>query len=333
MAMTLKRAAVDFFLRQVRRSRRVLRSPRMKNSILLFIIALFTVVSSPLAAAPWTDFPLASGARAVYVSSSEGNDANDGLTLATPKRTMAGTPSPTPNNPNNVLPGGFAVVRSGMGDQLLLKRGDTFSETRPFVWNKSGLSPAYPAVLGAYGSGPRPLIDRGAEIGLQISPVTGPTVRDVAVTGIHFRAGIRDWNSSNFQHVQGRPAIFMAAGSNPAYPIVDGVLIEDCRIEFTTGGVSMVGAQLGSIRNIRLNRNVLTDIYAVDHAHTNGVYASNVTGLTLTENLIDGVQRTASRVEYRRSRTRRSPTASTCSRTAATSCWNGTSWPMHSTAA
>jgi hypothetical protein len=266
----------------------------MKNSLLSFLtIALITLLSPPLTAAEWTDFPLATGARAVYVSSSEGNDSNDGLTVATPKRTITGTRSPTPNNPNNVIPGGFSVVRNGMGDQLLLRRGDTFAETAYFVWNKSGLSTAYPALLAAYGTGPRPVIERFDDVGLSISPVTGPTVRYLAVTGIHFRASKRDWNSPNFVSVQGRPAIVIAAGMNPVYPIVEDVLIEDCRIEFHAGGISMTGVQLGAIRNIRINRNVISDIYAVAHAYTTAIYASNVTGLTLTENLIDGVQRTA----------------------------------------
>ncbi|HWW60177.1 MAG TPA: hypothetical protein VN181_02310, partial [Thermoanaerobaculia bacterium] len=268
----------------------------MKNSILSLLIALFTLLSSPLAAAEWTDFPLATGAREIYVSSSEGNDANDGLTSATAKRTLAGTPSPMPNNPNNVIPGGFALVRNGAGDHLLLKRGDTFSESRAIIWNRSGFSSTYPAILGAYGTGPRPIIDRGGDFGLNISSVTGPTVRYVAVSGIHFRASRRDWNSPSYvadtPETVGRPAIFVGAGPNAAAVIVEDLLIEDCKIEFQGGGVSLVGPTFDSIRNVRLNRNVFSDIYVLN-AYTTALYASNVTGLTLTENLIDGVMRTA----------------------------------------
>ncbi|HYI12935.1 MAG TPA: hypothetical protein VEK57_28060 [Thermoanaerobaculia bacterium] len=264
----------------------------MKTSLLSLAIGLMTLLSSPLQASAWTDFPLASGARAVYVSSSEGHDANDGLTPATAKRTLTGTPSPTPTNPNAVLPGGFALVREGAGDHLYLKRGDTFSEPYLVVWNRSGLSSAYPAVLGAYGTGPRPVIDRGSDNGMHISPRTGPTVRHVAVTGIHFRASARDWSRPGFAVTPGTPGIFVGAGGATAFPIVDDVLVEDCKFELLGGGVSLVGPQFDSIRNVRLNRNVFADIY-VPNGHTNAVYASNVTGLTVEENLIDGVQRTA----------------------------------------
>jgi hypothetical protein len=258
---------------------------------LLAVTPLFLLsLTSPATAAPWTDLPLRDGARIVYVSSTDGNDANDGLTPATAKRTMSGTPSP--GNPNILIGGGFALIREGVGDHLYLKRGDTFSEPYIVVWNRSGFSAAYPAVLGAYGSGPRPVIDRGTDYGINISPRTGPTVQHVAVSGIHFRAAQRDFHQPGFTAVNGRPGIFVAAGGVTAPQIVDDLLIEDCKFEYLGGGVSLVGPQFDSIRNVRINRNVFADIYALN-GHTNGIYASNVTGLTIEENLIDGVQRTA----------------------------------------
>src|SRR5687768_13636990 len=77
IAIHTRRAAAAFFLRQVRKKRSVLRSPRMKNTLLFLLLIALTLLSPSLSAAEWMDFPLAAGAREVYVSSSEGNDAND----------------------------------------------------------------------------------------------------------------------------------------------------------------------------------------------------------------------------------------------------------------
>jgi hypothetical protein len=94
----------------------------------------------------------------VYVAAA-GSNANDGLTTSTPKQTLAG---------------GYALLRNGFPDQILLNRGDTFTNG----WNgttlgdgfggqranpsftKSGRSRNEPLVIGAYGnlSLPRPVL-------------------------------------------------------------------------------------------------------------------------------------------------------------------------------
>ena len=71
--------------------------------------------------------------RVIYVSSSSGSDANNGLTEQTAKRTIAA---------------GYAELRNGRGDWLLLKRGDTFAGTLGH-WMKSGRSAAEPMVVGS----------------------------------------------------------------------------------------------------------------------------------------------------------------------------------------
>src|SRR5690606_36580387 len=57
----------------------------------------------------WTILTPCADSRVVYVSSSQGNDAFDGLSEATPKRTIAA---------------GYALLRDGYPDWLLLKSGD-----------------------------------------------------------------------------------------------------------------------------------------------------------------------------------------------------------------
>lgn len=68
-----------------------------------------TAAPPPTPATGWTEFELPVGNKAVYVSSSGGDDGDDGLTDTTPKETIAA-----------------AQALMNEGDWLLLKCGDTF---------------------------------------------------------------------------------------------------------------------------------------------------------------------------------------------------------------
>lgn len=96
----------------------------------------------------WSDVTPASGDRYIYVSNA-GSDSNDGLSTGAPKATVAA---------------GFALVRDGTSDQVLLRRGDSFTAT--ITINKSGRNAANPAVIGAYGttSNARPIITGGIRL-------------------------------------------------------------------------------------------------------------------------------------------------------------------------
>jgi hypothetical protein len=72
----------------------------------------------------WTKFTASPDTQKVYVSSTSGNDQNDGLSPATPKRTLAA---------------GVALMRHGYPDWLLLERGDVWHESLG-QWRKSGRS-------------------------------------------------------------------------------------------------------------------------------------------------------------------------------------------------
>lgn len=80
------------------------------------------------------------GAQNIYVSSTEGDDARDGLSPATAVKTLARAES---------------LVRDRSGDWLLFKRGDVWGEGLD-QWRKRGRSPDEPLVLSTYGTGPAP---------------------------------------------------------------------------------------------------------------------------------------------------------------------------------
>ena len=103
----------------------------------------------------WTTFTPSSDTRIIYVSSSQGNDANDGLSEATPKRTIAA---------------GMSLLRNGFPDWLLLKKGDEWHLSGWLGWPPvSGKNGSEKLLFSSYGSGPRPRIlfpDSSSGLGL-----------------------------------------------------------------------------------------------------------------------------------------------------------------------
>jgi hypothetical protein len=90
-----------------------------------------------IAASATADPSIRPDSRLIYVSSTAGDDTNDGLSPATPKRTLAG---------------GVDQLRDGYPDWLFLRRGDTWAEGfAPFEF--SGRSDDEPIVVTAYGPG------------------------------------------------------------------------------------------------------------------------------------------------------------------------------------
>ena len=73
----------------------------------------------------------------IYVSQSTGDDANDGYSPATPKKTLAG---------------GVSCLRDGYPDWLFLRRGDTWQDGFR-SYDFTGRSQAEPIVISAYGPG------------------------------------------------------------------------------------------------------------------------------------------------------------------------------------
>src|SRR5690348_14279583 len=94
----------------------------------------------------WTVVTPSPDSRIIYVSNS-GSDNNSGLSPSAPLQTVAK---------------GLTLMRLGMPDELLLKRGDTFGTQISF--SNYGRSVQEPMVISYYGDNslPRPVIDGGA---------------------------------------------------------------------------------------------------------------------------------------------------------------------------
>ncbi|HEX8915020.1 MAG TPA: hypothetical protein VF796_21890 [Humisphaera sp.] len=200
--------------------------------------------------------------RVVYVSSSAGNDANTGLSATAPVKTIARAKS---------------LVRSGYGDQLLLKRGDTWHEAIG-TWTKSGRGADDPMVIGAYGTGARPTLATGSATGLVTGSTSYPTVDHLVVQGVRFYADARDPSSATYVGAAGSEGVRLLAASTDT-------LLEDVEVDGYTTNVT-VDTYFGAISNVRVRRCVIADSYNTA-GHSQGLYANGVKGLTLTENVLD----------------------------------------------
>lgn len=199
----------------------------------------------------WTELSPSADSRVIYVSSSQGDDDNDGLTPETPLRSLSR---------------GLSKLRSGQPDWLLFKRGDTFSGSFG-RFEYSGQSEDAPLVIGAYGEGPRPKFLTGNDPAFNLAG--NDTRKHIAITSLHMEPGT------------GHPSggIRIVTGS------VEDVLIEDCYIKEYSVNVLVQGENGDTIENVRLRRNILLD--AMGTTHSQAIYASHIEGLLVEGNIID----------------------------------------------
>ena len=199
--------------------------------------------------------------RIIYLSSSTGSDKNNGLTPATAVAT---------------IPKGQTLLRNGMPDQLLLKRGDVFHGVFSY-WGLSGRSASEPMLVGAYGTGARPLVDCGTGTAAFMSSSEG-SASFVDVIGVGFDPLYRDPNSSLYDPTK----VGGTTGFRWYVPGGGHVLVEDCafnyfklNLDFEYGGTDFT-----------VRRCVINNSYAIN-SHSQGIYANNVTYLTVEQNTFD----------------------------------------------
>lgn len=220
----------------------------------------------------WTVVTPSADSRIVYVSSSEGDDSNDGFSPETPKATFAA---------------GEALMRDGQPDHLLLKRGDVFPASSLARW-KSGRTADEPILISYYGdSGPRPVI----EISGILIDHDGSVRNHLAFIGVEFYKPNSDPNSDRFT----------GASTNSAFRFVGGgenIIIEDCRFNYsriTVQSIHGAGAAVQVYKNVKIRRNIVTDAWTNNSTpldnqnpnHTSGVYISGVEDFVMEENVFD----------------------------------------------
>src|SRR5688572_14023448 len=210
----------------------------------------------PTSTEGWTEFTASADTLTIYVSSSTGNDANDGLSPATPKAT---------------LNAGKALLRTGMPDWLLLKAGDIWTNQNFGNFTKSGRGPLEPMLISSYDTGARPLVRTGTDNALVMQTTA---VSHVAVVGLHFVA-------HTYTGSEGSTGIRLLT-------TCDNILFEDLFVEgYKDNFVLQADAGFGTISDIRLRRCVVVDAYSGTSSHAQGFYGSRVDGLLIEECTFD----------------------------------------------
>jgi len=202
----------------------------------------------------WTDFPLPANAKQIFVSESEGYDSNSGL---------------SDNEPLKTLELGIDLLSDGKGDQLLLKRGDTFLNEDLGKWSKSGAGPNEMLLIGAYGEGTRPIVrpDKGKNI---ISHNGEEICNYVAITDLHFMS------PELHNGVEKPPQLVWRAQT-------EGLHIEGCYFDGCAVIIQRVDRS-GPIKNVVFRRNVVDTPYAVGgRIH---IYWKQVNGGMFEENFL-----------------------------------------------
>ena len=199
-------------------------------------------------------------ARVYYVSST-GSDANDGLTEASPLRTLRA---------------GYEKLRDDSGDWVLLKAGDVF-EAGFGTWAKSGKSMDQPLHVGVYGEGDRPLVrTNGAGFWRGFSGTY-----NVRFDGIHAYADLR----MDGDVLQWREAGMSLIGKG------GNILVHDCKIEGFNVNLVFQGFAGGVLRNVAFYRTIVNNAFG--HwdpsigGHAQGIYAENCEALQFIECTFD----------------------------------------------
>jgi chitodextrinase len=227
----------------------------------------------------------ANGTCIFYVSDSDGNDCNNGLSSVA-NRTGCGA------GPLKTIAAGYQKLSAinGQPTWLLLKKGDTFSDQvftndptgccfapfgrsadQPMVL--SSYDPANPTVPNPGTGSARPLIKTtpGWD-GLEAIGRGGGN--NLAIVGLEFYSYVNDPNNPAYTGPGGPEGLVLSQPTS-------WLLIEDCKFSFYGNGIDLSFSPV-SANNVALRRNVVVDNYG------QGIFTQGITtGFLIEENVVD----------------------------------------------
>lgn len=213
----------------------------------------------------WTVFEPSDDSILIYVSNSQGNDDNDGL---------------SEDNPVKTITKGMSLLRDGYPDHLLLKRGDQWTDEHLGRFY-SGRSATEPMLVSSYGEGnKRPVI----RVNEDFVNHDGRVRSNIAFIGLSIIAYKMDPNDPEFNPTTGIHHMRFVGGG-------DNILIEDCRLRFIEIVVQNYDGNI--YRNVTIRRSMILDTYTSNSSTSNnprpsGLYTSGgVKNLIIEENVFD----------------------------------------------
>ncbi len=219
----------------------------------------------------WTILKPSPDSRIVYVSDSEGDDANDGWSPSAPKKTIEA---------------GAVLLRDGYPRSSAPQKGRCWIMGEGLGAFYSGRSAAEPMVVASYGEqGARPLINtEGPFVWIQEQKRS-----NLAFVGLELYAYKHDPNSPDYESEGGVSGISMIGASG------ENILIEDCKFNYMQMGAYTTGrGNAGNLKNLNFRRNICIhswagDSYTIHELRTRvqGMFVYGADGFLLEENLFD----------------------------------------------
>lgn len=215
----------------------------------------------------FTDLTPSSDSLVIYLSNSEGSDANDCLSAQSACQTLSR---------------GIGLMRPEMPDHLLLKRGDLWRARKEALNDiPNGRSKAEPSVISYYGdSGPRPIIEGNTELYRQDQR----DVKWISFVGLHFYGYQQD--PIHPEHIPGE-----ANADLRFIGRFEGILIEDNKFEYAGITIQKIG-DVWAPKDFTVRRNIFAGVYnnrsSYDRdAKPSSVFTHGVTGQYFEENVFD----------------------------------------------
>ena len=247
------------------------------NKLHCFLIIFLILLSSynpskcqlPVDSDGWTIIEPTADSKIIYVSSSEGDDNNDGLSPETPVASVSKAKN---------------LARAGYPDHILFRCGDEWTTEYGLGFSHSGKSAEEPTVISYYGDSrkrPKILCDN------TFFYVNNKEVSHVAFIGLEFYAYKHDPNSPDYMSQSGQSAISYIKGSG------ENILIEDCKFNYMQMG-AYTASEPGSLKNFKFRRNIIFNSWAGEsyyihelRTRVQGMYIDGVEGIVIEENLFD----------------------------------------------
>jgi len=202
--------------------------------------------------------PLFVNASIYYVDASEGDDNNDGLSPETAWQTY----------------GKAASFSFQIGDDLLFKRGETFTHTVYYHIRHSG-TPGDPVIFGAYGDGPKPIITTPYGAFACYTPnLAYIIIQDLDIRDATSGQSVA-LNADNISHVTIRRLNIDGNLNRNGILLtkIDNYLIENCTISnIGNSGIAIIGTDTYPITNGVIRNNVIYNVRSNDGItlHKNG---------------------------------------------------------------
>ena len=225
----------------------------------------------------WTVLQPSSTSQIFYVSKEGDDNSATAHTVAELGETVR-HPDESLIKPFKSIEVALSHTREGMGDWVLVRRGDDFLIDENLVI-KNGESSTNRSVVSSYGplDRDRPLIRTGTSGAF--NAVKG--LNNVAITGLHFYAHLRNPNSDAYS-IEGKAGFrFLAAKDSP----LTNILIEDCHFNYFTNNI-IEDRVTDDSSGIVIRRNSITNNYSND-GHSQGLYLSHIRDAVIEENFFD----------------------------------------------